>query len=453
MSVKSKLVASITAMVMALGLMTAQVSVAQATELKAAVDYPVGGGIKNAWLPLKDKLGNAISPEKCGLKDGGCAQEFQGGTVYWSPATSGHATWGAIDTKWKSTQSERGSLGYPTSNERRMTKTSGAYQYFQGGMIIWSQATGAKHSSGAILGRWKSNGWESTTLRYPTNDEKCTLKNGGCYQSFQGGSIHWSPNTGAHATFGEIRDMWKSSSYENGKYGYPTSEATVRSDGKLTQKFEGGTITTSKPVSTGLPYSVTADGGRQMIIAHAGSRKSTKGTVELWELGNDARWTKKHGFSDARFGYGGLKTPGQKTEGDGGTPMGQYTIPFGFGKSKKPAGTGIDYRNVTSTSQWCSKSGSKNYNRWMDRADSSCEAKDAEVLSKYAQYSYAAVINYNEAQKSNKGSAIFLHVHGKGSTAGCISVTSSQMQTTLKWLDDGKQPHIVIAPKDELKNQ
>ncbi|EFG48703.1 LGFP repeat protein [Brevibacterium mcbrellneri ATCC 49030] len=285
-----------------------------------------------------------------------------------------------------------------------------------------------------------------------TSSIRCGLRGGGCYQKFQNGSIHWSPKTGAHATWGAIRWIWQNNNWERGKYGYPTGSAWIGNDGKLRQKFQRGTITTGV-LAYGLPHGIKPKGGRQIVIAHTSARSSKTGTVELWELRNDERWHRTHTFKDARFGYKGLATASDKREGDGKTPMGQYRIPFTFGTKAKPKGTRIEYRRADHNDQWCSRSGSLHYNTWMSVPNRSCPAKDAEVFSTIPQYSHVAVVDYNSARKAGRGSAIFVHKHGKGSTAGCVSVTGKQMVTLVTWLRPEQNPRIVIAPRGELKNQ
>jgi len=49
-----------------------------------------------------------------------------------------------------------------------------------------------------------------------------------------------------------------------------------------------------------------------------------------------------------------------------------------------------------------------------------------------------------------RGSAIFLHVNGRGSTAGCISLSRADMLTILRWLDPARRPRIVMAPLAEI---
>ena len=133
--------------------------------------------------------------------------------------------------------------------------------------------------------------------------------------------------------------------------------------------------------------------------------------------------------------------------------MGQYRIPFTFGTKVKPKGTKIEYRRADRNDQWCARSGSRHYNTWMSAPNRSCPAKHAEVFSKIPQYSHVAVVDYNSARKAGRGSAIFVHKHGKGSTAGCVSVTGKQMVRLVTWLRPERNPRIVIAPRGELKKQ
>ncbi|SPF69100.1 amidase, partial [Propionibacterium ruminifibrarum] len=72
-------------------------------------------------------------------------------------------------------------------------------------------------------------------------DEICTIKDGGCYQKYQGGAILWTQKTGAHISIGAIRSAWAATGYENGPLGYPTSDELATATG-VYQLFEGGAI-------------------------------------------------------------------------------------------------------------------------------------------------------------------------------------------------------------------
>ena len=52
-----------------------------------------------------------------------------------------------------------------------------------------------------------------------------------------------SASSGAHfIPYGEIFDHWGDNGYENGKYGYPTSDQEDILAGGLKQEFQGGNI-------------------------------------------------------------------------------------------------------------------------------------------------------------------------------------------------------------------
>ena len=81
------------------------------------------------------------------------------------------------------------------------------------------------------------------------------------------------------------------------------------------------------------------------------------------------------------------------------------------------------------------------------------------------QYAYSVVIDYNlpsgvyrsgsqrfAANTANTaaGGGIFLHVNGRGSTAGCVSVGRKAMRKIVRWLDPGQHAVIVMAPKKAI---
>ena len=198
---------------------------------------PIGDKVRS----LNGGLGAATTGEVYGLRDGGGYQCFQQGCVVWSPATGAHVSRGGIRSVYSSAGFENGKLGYPTSDEIGGFKNGGVYQSYQGGAIYWSPDTGAHLSVGGIRTLWGSTGFESGPLGYPTSEEIGGLKNGGVYQLYQGGAIYWSSTTGAHVSRGGIRGAWGSTGFENGKLGYPTSEEIGGlKNGGVYQLYQGG---------------------------------------------------------------------------------------------------------------------------------------------------------------------------------------------------------------------
>lgn len=123
---------------------------------------------------------------------------------------------GPIGAAWQQQGWELGGLGYPEADEVWGLIRSGCYETFQGGQMHWSLASGPQQMQwGAIRNRWAVSGFESGPLGYPLAAERCRLAGGGCYQAFQGGQIHWAPVIGAHATGGSIDYVWGTFRWEN----------------------------------------------------------------------------------------------------------------------------------------------------------------------------------------------------------------------------------------------
>ncbi|MEW1806119.1 GH25 family lysozyme, partial [Pseudarthrobacter sp. NPDC080039] len=207
------------------------------------------GSIRDAWKASGFEggvLGYPTSDQTCGLKNGGCYQNFQNGAIIWSTATGAQvSTNGPIRDAWQASGFEGGALGYPTSSQICGLKDGGCYQNFQNGAVIWSTATGAQVSpNGPVRDAWQASGFEGGTLGYPTGPVICGLKDGGCYQNFQNGAVIWSTATGAQVSpNGPVRDAWQASGFEGGTLGYPTGPVTCGlKDGGCYQNFQNGAV-------------------------------------------------------------------------------------------------------------------------------------------------------------------------------------------------------------------
>ena len=135
---------------------------------------------------------------------------------------------------------EKNNLGKATSGEFDVKGIAGAKgRNYEKGVVYWSKKTGAYHVKGAIRGAF--SGDVVQTIGLPTGNERGGLKNGGAYQTFSKGSIHWSPKTGARYTTGVLQGYWKAKGYERGHLGYPKSNPTYK-DGRGEQLFEGAKL-------------------------------------------------------------------------------------------------------------------------------------------------------------------------------------------------------------------
>jgi hypothetical protein len=111
------------------------------------------------------------------------------------------------------------------------------------GAIWWSGMTGAREVHGAILGRFALARWEGGELGFPLTDEETCPDGRGKYSVFQGGSIYWTPETGAQLVKGRIREKWAALGWESSPLGYPAGEEiTDPATGHIAQLFQGGTV-------------------------------------------------------------------------------------------------------------------------------------------------------------------------------------------------------------------
>ncbi len=186
-------------------------------------------------------------------------------------------------------------------------------------------------------------------------------------------------------------------------------------------------------------------GGSQLITAVAPAPGSTTGRVIWWERWA-GRWHQS-GSAPARFGANGLTEGATRTQGTSTTPTGLFELPYAFGIQRAPAGTDHVYRRVSRDSWWCQDNASAHYNRWVEPLPADCAPGEAEHLVTYEkQYAHALVIAFNyDRPVRGRGAGIFLHVNGKGATAGCVSVPERAMRAILRWADPRRRPHIAIG--------
>ena len=79
-----------------------------------------------------------------------------------------------IDVKYAQLGGAAGFLGAPTTAENTAPDGVGRYRHYQGGSVYWSPATGAHEVHGAIRGLWAQLGWERSWLGYPVSNELTT---------------------------------------------------------------------------------------------------------------------------------------------------------------------------------------------------------------------------------------------------------------------------------------
>jgi L,D-peptidoglycan transpeptidase YkuD (ErfK/YbiS/YcfS/YnhG family) len=195
--------------------------------------------------------------------------------------------------------------------------------------------------------------------------------------------------------------------------------------------------------STGRSSNSSSNSGvNQSFVANMSiSRQTTQAITVVGNGGSYATLTlhtKRNGIwtetlsCSARVGKNGITS--NKREGDGKTPTGIYSFGQAFGVAGNP-GTSRGWLQVNNNHYWVDDVNSPYYNKLVDASQTGIQWSSAEHLIGYpTAYKYAIAVNYNTACTPGAGSAIFLHCSTGGSTAGCISVSQSNMIRILQSL-------------------
>ncbi|WP_019635066.1 LGFP repeat-containing protein [Actinomadura atramentaria] len=153
---------------------------------------------------------------------------------------------GAIQAKYDELNGPNSPLGCPRSDEQTTPNGRGKFTTFDGGSIYWTPETGAHPVWGDIGGKWGALGWEGGKLGFPKSDEFTNPDGAGKRQEYEGGTIYWHPSrsNGAHPVWGEIGNKWAAAGWENGAYGYPVTDEIPSTSPEygFTQVFENGPI-------------------------------------------------------------------------------------------------------------------------------------------------------------------------------------------------------------------
>jgi hypothetical protein len=190
-------------------------------------------------------LGFPVTDELDGGKAGSKVSRFAHGGIWWSAQTGAREVHGEILRKYLVMGGEGGFLGLPTTDELDHAP-GGKRSAFQGGVILWSPGTGAYEVHGAILARYDALGGSAAFLGFPISDETDVRGVGGAngkLSRFVGGTIYWSPATGAFEVHGAIRERYEIIGGPASEFGFPTTnETAVGALGVRYNGFQNGVI-------------------------------------------------------------------------------------------------------------------------------------------------------------------------------------------------------------------
>lgn len=206
----------------------------------------VAGGAIGAAAALNGWLGECLTGEY--QLAGGVAQDFKGGRVFFSPDTGAHSVGGMIGAGYQAAMGPAGPLGLPTDDERPLPDGRGRLQTFQNGSLYWTPQTGVQAVRGAILEDWGRQGYERGPAGYPIAPEIQTPNKAGAVQAFENGPFYYNEKTGVHRVQGLIFGKYAQMGYENSWLGFPVAEEEPLKDLGRFSRFEGGNVYWS-PVS------------------------------------------------------------------------------------------------------------------------------------------------------------------------------------------------------------
>lgn len=205
---------------------------------------------------------------------------------------------------------------------------------------------------------------------------------------------------------------------------------------------------------------------RQMILVLTDSASATKGYLYRYEKKNkNSNWKLIKDKIPIVLGRNGLawgrglnpidsSRLSIKTEGDGKSPAGVFTLSaaFGYADSKEMKGLKIPYIHISEMLECIDDSRSKYYNKLIHRNE--VEKVDWQSSEKmyFAEiyYEQGVVVdqNINPIEKG-AGSCIFLHnwAAPDETSAGCTEMQPIDMKEIIYWLDASAKPILVQLTK------
>ncbi|MGO4256082.1 L,D-transpeptidase family protein [Marmoricola sp. RAF53] len=192
-------------------------------------------------------------------------------------------------------------------------------------------------------------------------------------------------------------------------------------------------------------------GSTQVVTVNRTS--GTHARVSFWERRPDG-WKRLALSRAARIGYGGLVSPTRRRQGSGTTPLGTYRLLSSFGTGERRASWDLGYVRIRPGYYWVQDNASRFYNRMRDKAlggfrwwlDPRTENGSERLAAYPVEYAMSVVIGFNYAHPvRHRGSGIFLHVNGRGATAGCVSAPRAFLARTMTLLDPVRRPVIAIG--------
>ncbi len=157
-----------------------------------------------------------------------------------------------INMAWRAAGGAAGPLG-AKQGDPAPVGTGGLAQNFNGGKVFYSPATGANAVETDILAKYEALGGPGGDMGFPiANETDGSLKPVSRVSEFAAADkplIFWTPDHGAFVVRGAIRAAWGKLLGATGQLGAPLGDQTADKD-DVTQKFTGGQIAWNQKKNT-----------------------------------------------------------------------------------------------------------------------------------------------------------------------------------------------------------
>ncbi len=189
---------------------------------------------------------------------------------------------------------------------------------------------------------------------------------------------------------------------------------------------------------------------RQLVLVRGGGWDDIRGRAQRFErveIGGE--WRAVGEPFDVVFGHAGLAwghglhghgiPPGldpapNKSEGDGRSPAGVFSIGAAYGRAPSND-TALPYAHESASLRCIDDPSSAHYNRIVDAAEVNQDWASAEPMRRY--YDLAIVVEHNPDHEQGAGSCIFLHPWKDPDTpvTGCTAMDAGILDVLAAWLD------------------
>lgn len=152
---------------------------------------------------------------------GGAERDYQGGAIFFSPATGARAIYGPVLQRYQALGGPAGPLGFPVSDERDAGNGVAHVADFDkpgGAAIYWSPQWGAVVVDGPVLAAYRDSGGAIGPFSYPSADTATV--NGvqtGTFIGPRGTRIAWSAASGVSTVPASLADTLPSANGHAGE--------------------------------------------------------------------------------------------------------------------------------------------------------------------------------------------------------------------------------------------